>query len=105
MLCERTVDDANLCSACKWVTYGFVGEFVVLGSHLLPVQVCVLDGALRKYCLAFCFPVRRGLCTGFRLKVSSGKGGRKPVGSRSRWGDMPKVKLWLRATKPEQRLG
>ena len=98
------MDDANHSFACK--RESIVGEFMVLrSSHLLPVLVCELGGAPRKYGVAFCFLGRRGLRAGFRLKVSSGKGGRKPVGSRSRWGDMLKVKLRLRASKPERRLG
>lgn len=55
--------------------------------------------------MAFCVLSRRGLHAEFRLKVSHGKGGRKPVGSRSWWGDVPKMKLQLRASKPEQRFG
>ena len=83
-----------------------MGEFMVLrGSLLLPVLVRELGSAPRKHGVAVCFLGRRGLRAGFRLKVSSGKGGRKPAGSRSRWGDVPKVKLRLRASKPEQRLG
>lgn len=103
-LCKRIMDDANLLFACKWES--IVGEFVVLrSSHLLPALVCELGGAPRKYGVAFCFLGRRGLRAGFRLKVLSGKGGRKPAGSRSWWGDVPKVKLRSRASKHERRLG
>lgn len=104
VLCKRTVGDASHSFACKWEM--IVGEFMVLrSSHLLPVLMCELGGAPRKYGVAFCFLGRRGLGAGFRLKVSSGEGGRKPVASRSRWGDVRKVILWLRASKPERRLG
>lgn len=47
--------------------------------------MCEFSGATRRYSVALCFLGRRGLCTGFRSKVSSVKEGRKPVGSRS-WG-------------------
>lgn len=41
---------------------------VLRSSYLLPVPVCELGGALRKYRVAFCFLGRRGLCTGFKAE-------------------------------------
>lgn len=89
---------------CKWES--IVGEFWWFGE-VLPYSLCWCEfsGVLRKYDAEFCFLGRRGLCAGLRLKVSSGKGGRKPVGSKSWWGDTLKVKLRLRASNPKWSLG